>query len=59
MDQINLYEKMWEAGYSDCIQYGGYCRYKPCNVAQNVNCCKDCETKCASPCRRADMRGEE
>lgn len=56
--QTNMFEKMWEAGYNDCIRCGGFCGYKPCNVAQGVNCCKDCPTKCGNPCKRcADKKG--
>ena len=30
------------------------CRYTPCNEAQGCECCKECPTKCGSPCERSN-----
>ena len=51
MEQTSLFEIMWEAGYEECIK-GGHCNYKPCTVAQGVNCCRDCPHRCGNPCRK-------
>lgn len=53
MEQQTLYTQLWECGYTDCIRYGDHCRYRPCTVAQNVMCCKDCPYQCNAPCLRA------
>lgn len=55
---MTLAEILWENGQSPCVKYKANCRTRPCTVAQEVFCCRDCESykTCESRCKMGEMR---
>lgn len=55
-EQASMRDLLWEAGIvNTCAVTGKPCRYTPCTVANDVDCCREC-MRCGNSCKIARRR---